>query len=177
MDHLQEIKDLTKSVLEETQELQTLKNDIENYRKAIDSLDAVMQRARKLSVENSGNIEIDQLITVIQDICPALFFCLPALDSLNTAASIAEQKRVEKYNLARSSFVGTQGDKTSAAESGSIGEKVVADLYKGCYKDLDQRIKLGLEIVAAYKKALDVKSKELSTFNTQNRIQSSYGAE
>ena len=170
MTNINEIKDLVNQVETEEQELREIRNEIAPYKKSIELLDSTMNRARDISVKNSGNLSITQLSTIIQEICPALYFCLANLDALNVDSSLAEQKRLEKYNSARESTIGTQADKSAFAESKSIQEKVVADLFKSCYKDVDKRIGICLEIVASYKKALDVKSKELNNLNAQGKV-------
>ena len=170
MGNIENVKSLVSSINEEEKEIRQLQNDIEPYKKSIDLLDNTMNRARSLSVNNGDGLSINQLATVIQEICPALYFCLANLHSLNIDSSLAEQKRLEKYNQARESTTGTQSDKSAFAESKSQDEKIVADIYKGCYKDLDRRINICLEIVASYKKSLDVKSKELTTLGAQGKV-------
>lgn len=133
-------------------------------------LDKVMTKIKGLTVEAAGDLQINEVSNAIQEILPFLFFLSVGCEKIGVRSDYAESKRLEKFNIARESTTGTQGDKQAFAEKSTIDEKLVADAYKRGYKSLINRLNLGLSTLDGLKKILTIKGQEMTLERNQASI-------
>lgn len=165
---IEKIKTILSTVEQDTKDLDILKDEIINkYSKPLDN---VIKKIQDKNVLMDGDVSIDDLVLSIQEICPHLYFVAAGMERIGISSDAAEKLRLEVFNKARESTVGAQGDKTAFAETQSSNEQMITNLYKRSYKELQRRLDLGIATLDALKKALSVKSQEMSVMGTQTRV-------
>ncbi|MBR4330139.1 MAG: hypothetical protein IKP71_09840 [Candidatus Riflebacteria bacterium] len=160
------IEELLKTVEEQgTDSDKILDSIITEY---TDSIDKTVKKIQSKMIEFNGDLPINFLINGITELQPVLFFTLAGLEKIGNRSDVAEQIRINKYNLARQGVAGTAADKTSHAETESQNEQFVSNIYTRSYKAIKNRCDCGQNLIDSLKKALSAKMSEMNLTRSQN---------
>ena len=142
-----------------------LKNYMEELDEVVEGIEKIVKDIEKGNLERYSNEDLERVALKI----PTLMYKIGGdLERMGLRIDVAEALKDYKFNEIITDGTGTVADKKAQAENQTLYDKIIEDIYKRVYKQIDRRLRYIDDLYNSVKKVMTLRIKELEVFRRES---------